>query len=214
VELLRGEPVLILLDELPPCFEAARAVAVGDTYLDRLTEISLANLLVAVNSNKLPRACVVITDLSGTAYAGGSASITQALQSLNDLEQEVNRNVIRIDPVKINTNEIYHILRTRIFVKTPSASDIDEVADAYGVAVDNAKKMGLSEVSPDQLKTDIRNAYPFHPAIRDLYARFKENRGFQQTRALIRIMRYIVSHLWSSGAAAKHGLIGPHEFDL
>jgi len=43
---------------------------------------------------------VVITDLSGTAYAGGSASITQALQSLNDLEQEVNRNVIRIDPVK------------------------------------------------------------------------------------------------------------------
>ncbi|MDO9228967.1 MAG: hypothetical protein Q7U03_05305, partial [Syntrophales bacterium] len=52
------------------------------------------------------------------------------------------------------------------------------------------------------------------PAIRDLYARFKENRGFQQTRALIRIMRLIVSHLWSSGAAAKHGLIGPHEFDL
>jgi len=52
VELLRGEPVLILLDELPPYFEAARAVAVGDTYLDRLTEIALANLLVAVNSNK------------------------------------------------------------------------------------------------------------------------------------------------------------------
>ena len=214
VELLRGEPVLILLDELPPYFEAGRAVAVGDTYLDRLTEIALANLLVAVNSNKLPRACVVITDLSGTAYASGSASITQALQSLNDLEQEVNRNVVRIDPVKINTNEIYHILRTRIFEKTPSASDIEAVADAYGVAVDNAKKMGLSEVSPDQLKTDILNAYPFHPAIRDLYARFKENRGFQQTRALIRIMRLIVAHLWNSGAAAKQGLIGPHEFDL
>ena len=214
VELLRGEPVLVLLDELPPYFEASRAVAVGDTYLDRLTEIALANLLVAVNSNKLPRACVVITDLSGTAYAGGSASITQALQSLNDLEQEVNRNVIRIDPVKINTNEIYHILRTRIFEKAPSAADIQDVADAYGVAVDNAKKMGLSEVSPDQLKTDIQNAYPFHPAIRDLYARFKENRGFQQTRALIRIMRIIVSHLWNSGAAAKHGLIGPQEFDL
>ena len=189
-------------------------MAVGDTYLDRLTEIALANLLVAVNSNKLPRACVVITDLSGTAYAGGSASITQALQSLNDLEQEVNRNVVRIDPVKINTNEIYHILRTRIFEKTPSAAVIQEIADAYGVAVDNAKKMGLSEVSPDQLKTDIRNAYPFHPAIRDLYARFKENRGFQQTRALIRIMRIIVSDMWNSGAVAKHGLIGPQEFDL
>jgi len=187
---------------------------VGDTYLDRLTEIALANLLVAVNSNKLPRACVVITDLSGTAYAAGSATITQALQSLSDLDQEVNRNVVRIDPVKINTNEIYHILRTRIFEKIPSAADIGEVADAYGAAVADAKKMGLSEVSPDQLKTDIRNAYPFHPAFRDLYARFKENRGFQQTRALIRIMRIIVSHLWNSDAAKKRGLIGVHEFDL
>jgi len=214
IELLRGEPALILLDELSPYFEAARAVAVGDTYLDRLTEIALANLLVAVNSNKLPRACVVITDLSGTAYTSGSESITHALQSLNDLEQEVNRNVVRIDPVKINTNEIYHILRTRIFEKTPSATEIEEVADAYGTAIDNAKKMGLSEVSPDQLKTDIQNAYPFHPAIRDLYARFKENRGFQQTRAMIRIMRIIVSQLWDSGEAAKHSLIGPHEFNL
>ena len=214
VELLRGEPVLILLDELPPYFEAARAVAIGDTYLDRLTEIALANLLVAVNGNKLPRACVVITDLSGTAYADGSATITQALQSLSDLEQEINRNVIRIDPVKINTNEIYHILRTRIFEQTPNISDIEEIANAYGLELQNAKKMGLSEVSPDQLKADIQHAYPFHPAMRDLYARFKENRGFQQTRALIRIMRIIVSRMWNSGEAKKQYLVGPHAFDL
>ncbi|PIP07168.1 MAG: hypothetical protein CO012_07245 [Syntrophobacterales bacterium CG_4_8_14_3_um_filter_49_14] len=214
VELLKGEPVLILLDELPPYFESSKAVAVGDTYLDRLTTAALANLLVAVNGNKLPRVCVVITDLSGTAYASGSAAITQALQSLSDLEQEVHRNVTRIDPVKMNTNELYHILRTRIFEKTPATSEVEEVASDYSVALENAKKMGISEVSPDQLKSDIINAYPFHPAIRDLYARFKENRGFQQTRALIRIMRIIVSNLWTSGNAGKRYLIGPHEMDL
>jgi len=214
VELLKGEPVLILLDELPPYFETAKAVAVGDTYLDRLTTAALANLLVAVNGNKLPRVCVVITDLSGTAYAGGSAAITQALQSLNNLEQEVNRNVIRIDPVKMNTNEIYHILSTRIFEKTPTTSEIEEVANAYGAALESAKKMGITEISPDQLKADIVNAYPFHPATRDLYARFKENRGFQQTRALIRIMRIIVSILWNSKLANKRHLIGPQEMDL
>jgi len=214
VELLKGDPVLILLDELPPYFETAKAVAVGDTYLDRLTTAALANLLVAVNGNKLPRVCVVITDLSGTAYAGGSAAITQALQSLNNLEQEVNRNVIRIDPVKMNTNELYHILRTRIFEKTPTTSEIEEVANAYGAALESAKKMGITEISPDQLKADIVNAYPFHPATRDLYARFKENRGFQQTRALIRIMRIIVSILWNSKLANKRHLIGPHEMDL
>jgi predicted AAA+ superfamily ATPase len=157
---------------------------------------------------------VVITDLSGTAYAGGSAAITQALQSLNDLEQEVNRNVIRIDPVKMNTNELYHILRTRIFEKTPTTSEIEEVANAYGAALESAKKMGITEISPDQLKADIVNAYPFHPATRDLYARFKENRGFQQTRALIRIMRIIVSILWNSKLANKRHLIGPQEMDL
>ncbi len=214
VELLKGEPALILLDELPPYFEAAKAVAVGDTYLDRLTTTALANLLVAVNSNKLPRVCVVITDLSGTAYATGSASITQALQSLSDLEQEVHRNVIRIDPVKMNTNELYHILRTRIFENVPPQSEVEEVANAYGVALENAKKIGISEISPDQLKADIMNSYPFHPAMRDLYARFKENRGFQQTRALIRIMRIIVSNLWNSGLANRRYLIGPQEMDL
>jgi hypothetical protein len=74
--------------------------------------------------------------------------------------------------------------------------------------------MGITEISPDQLKADIVNAYPFHPATRDLYARFKENRGFQQTRALIRIMRIIVSILWNSKLANKRYLIGPHEMDL
>lgn len=214
VELLKGEPVLILLDELPPYFEAAKAVAVGDTFLDRLTTTALANLLVAVNGNKLPRVCVVITDLSGTAYLGGSAAITQALQSLSDLEQEVNRNVIRIDPVKMNTNELYHILRTRIFEEAPKTTEIEEIANGYGAALEGTKKMGITEVSPDQLKADVINAYPFHPATRDLYARFKENRGFQQTRALIRIMRIIVSNLWNSKLAGKRYLIGPQEMDL
>ena len=214
IELLKGEPVLILLDELPPYFEAVKAIAVGDTYLDRLTTTALANLLVAVNSNKLPHACVVITDLGGTAYAGGSDAITKALQSLNDIEQEVFRNVLRIDPVKMNTNELYHILRTRLFADEPNTDDVQAVAEAYGTALESAKKMGVSEISPDQLKTDITNTYPFHPAIRDLYARFKENRGFQQTRALIRIMRIIVSNLWNSKAAKNNYLICPQDMDL
>jgi hypothetical protein len=114
----------------------------------------------------------------------------------------------------MNTNELYHILRTRIFENVPATSEIEEVANAYGVALESAKKMGITEISPDQLKADITNAFPFHPATRDLYARFKENRGFQQTRALIRIMRIIVSNLWNSGVANKRYLIGPQEMDL
>ena len=55
-------------------------------------------------------------------------------------------------------------------------------------------------------------SYPFHPAIRDLYARFRENQGFQQTRGLIRLMRIVVSRIW----ATDHDpyLIAAHDLDL
>lgn len=68
VELLRGEPVLILLDELPPYFEAQRAVKVGATSPDAITTTALANLLIAMSSGNLPNACIVLTDLHGSAY--------------------------------------------------------------------------------------------------------------------------------------------------
>ena len=38
----------------------------------------------------------------------------------------------------------------------------------------------------------IRETYPFHPSIRDIVARFAENRGYQKTRALIRLLRLAV----------------------
>ena len=50
--------------------------------------------------------------------------------------------------------------------------------------------------------------------LKDLYARFRENQGFQQTRALIRLMRIIASRLWQSGEAAKKHLISVHDIDL
>jgi hypothetical protein len=117
VELLRGDPVLIMLDELPPYFEAARAMPIGATTLDRITTTALANLLVAVASEKLPRACVVLTDLRGTAYGAGSADVSEALR---DLEQESSKFVMRIDPVRLNTVELYDILRTGCSSASPS----------------------------------------------------------------------------------------------
>lgn len=214
VELLSGEPLLIMLDELPPYFEAAQGIQIGRTYLDVITTAAIANLLVAINSGKLPNVCVVITDLSGQAYSSGGAAVSQALQSLSNLEQEVNRSVTRIDPVRINTDEFYQILRKRLFEKLPDDEEIEVVAEGYRVAVDAAKRMDMTTLSPDQVKAAINHAYPFHPAIRDLYARFKENRGFQQTRALIRIMRLVVSDLWNSGKAEKQFLIGAQNYDL
>lgn len=211
ITLLQGGPALILLDELPPYFEAAQAVAVGATTLDRITTTALANLLVAVSSGKLPNVCVVLTDLRASAYGEGNEAVSKAL---GNLEKETNRGVVSIDPVRLASDELYHILRTRLFETLPSEVEIDAVAVAYAQAVDEARRMDLTTATSQQLRADIQQSYPFHPGIRDLYARFRENGGFQQTRALIRIMRTIVAELWQSGGAEQRFLIAAHDFDL
>ncbi|MBF6592778.1 MAG: hypothetical protein IVW57_19880, partial [Ktedonobacterales bacterium] len=48
----------------------------------------------------------------------------------------------------------------------------------------------------------------------DLFARFKDNPRFQQTRALIRIMRIVVADLWRSHQAGRHALIGAQDINL
>lgn len=215
VELLRGEPVLILLDELPPYFQAAQAVQVGATTLDHLTTTALANLLVAVTSEKLPNACVVLTDLRASAYEAGNAAVRETVsEALRNLEQEAHRTVTTIDPIRLATNELYHILRTRLFEHVAERDAVEAVADAYAAAVNDARLLDLTTASPQTLRSEILDTYPFHPGIRDLFARFRENPGFQQTRALIRIMRIVVAQLWQSGAAKSQYLIAAHDLDL
>lgn len=211
VELLHGDPVLILLDELPPYFQAMRARQVGGTTLDEITTTALSNLFNAVAAGKLPNACVVLTDLRASAYNEGSAALNAALQNL---ESEANRLVTRIDPVRLNSDELYHILRTRLFERVADADAVEDVAAAYGRAVADANAMGVTALTEAQERAAVRNSYPFHPGIQDLFARFKENPRFQQTRALIRIMRAVVAGMWTDGRAGHKALIGAEELDL
>ncbi len=211
VELLRGEPVLLMLDELPPYFEAMRARPVGGTTMDTLTTTAIANLLNAVASDKLPNACVVLTDLRASSYSSGSAAMNAALQNLSN---EANRLVTRIDPVRLNSDELYAILRTRLFATIAPDAAIEEVALAYGQAVAESHAMDLTTMTDAQERAAVRHSYPFHYGIRDLFARFKENPSFQQTRALIRIMRKVVANLWQGEGARHKALIGVEDINL
>jgi hypothetical protein len=208
--LLAGETVLILLDELPPYFESATAKAIGNSDLAQVTATALSNLLIALNRESCGRACLVITDLAAT-YQRGSQQISAVLR---DLEHETNRSAMSLEPVRINSDELYHILRTRLFRDLPPDREVDAVAQAYAKAVRDAKQMDITNESPEQFAARVAASYPFHPAIRDLYARFRENPGFQQTRALIRIMRIVTSGLWNTGAAAKRLLINAYDLDF
>ncbi|MGH7492158.1 MAG: DUF499 domain-containing protein [bacterium] len=208
--LFTGETVLILLDELPPYFENARARAIGNSDLAQVTATALSNLLVALGRPSCARVCLVITDLAA-AYEKGSVQIASVL---TDFEKETHRTAMALEPVRLNSDELYHILRKRLFEKLPSENEISEVAQAYAKAIRAAKQMAITDESPEEFAAHIVSSYPFHPGIRDLYARFRENPGFQQTRGLIRLMRIVASRLWNSGLANRRGLIAAHDLDF
>ena len=208
--MLKGEPTLIFLDELPPYLEAVQAKSIGSTTLSTVTATAIANLLVAVNKAELSNVCVVIADLTASWQTGG-AMLNSAL---DNLKNETSRSALRIEPVSSQGEELYHILRTRLFQTLPDQSVRTEVANAYALAVKAAREMDVTNHSPDSFAAQLSESYPFHFGLRDLYARFKENPGFQQTRGLIRLMRMVVSNLWETGQADKLQLIHPYNLDL
>jgi hypothetical protein len=211
VNLLKGKPLLILLDELPPYLENARSVPIGNSDLSVVTVTALSNLLVAAGKDELSNVCIVISDLKAT-YEGGTESIHSALVNF---ENEVGRTALNLEPVGLNTDDVYHILKKRLFEELPADGDIMAIAEGYAKAIKDAGQMDITQMSPDKLVRQIRESFPFHPAIKDLYARFRENPGFQQTRGLLRFMRLIVSNLYKEGGIAKSQyLIHPHHINL
>ena len=210
VNLLKGQKLLILFDELPPYFENAKSITVGNGDLSIVTKTALSNLMVAIGTDELSQVSVVLSDLKAT-YEGGSEQVNQAL---HDFENEVGRSSVNIEPVGLNTDEVYQILKKRIFSELPDDEIILSIAQAYGESIKEAGQMDLIHVSPEKMVQQVKDSYPFHPAIKDLYARFRENPGFQQTRGLIRFMRVLVSHLYETDGAKNAMLIHPHMIDL
>ena len=138
--------------------------------------------------------------------------------SFRELEQEANRIAIEIAPVALNSDEIYSILRKRLFEDIDKSSGYaihrNDIAVAYKDAVANAKKLGFTSYSGEAVYKGIVDSYPFHPSIKDLYARFKENQNFQQTRGLIKLMRQIIREIYESGKADSTYLINVYDVNL
>lgn len=213
VSLLQGEKVLILLDELPPYLENAKATTVGNSDLSKVTITALSNLFVAIGKAQLANVCLVFSDLKA-AYESGSDLLQS---SFKELEQEANRVALEIAPVNLQGDEIFSILKKRLFEDTENPqyiADVNEIAKSYMSCVEYTKKAGYTTYKPETVFKGISESYPFHPSIRDLYARFKENQGFQQTRGLIKLMRQIVRQFYENNFANERYLINVFDFDL
>ncbi|HVT29813.1 MAG TPA: DUF499 domain-containing protein [Lacipirellulaceae bacterium] len=212
-QLLGTDPVIIFLDELPPYLEYALSRPVGNSDLAAVTTAALANLFVAVT--EMSNVCLVLSDLAGTNYSTGQEKLQAALdRAIQNLTGEAKRIATPITPVNPNGDELYHILRKRLFAKIAPDAEISGVATAYRDALREAARMNLTTTSPEAMHGRVVDSYPFHPDLRELVGKFKENDGFQQTRGVIRLMQMVVADLWQSKRAEKIALIHPYDLDL
>src|SRR5690625_411208 len=137
INLLKGEPTLILLDELPPYLEYARTIPTGTGTLADITTNALANLFNALGKAELYNVCLVVSDLQAT-YETGSGLIQK---SFKNLDNEIGRSSINIEPVGTTSDDLYHILRKRLFKTIATEEEIHEIGLAYQEAVKEAKQM-------------------------------------------------------------------------
>ena len=207
LELFSGdEPVLILLDEMPPYFQYYNTQMLGQGTIADVVTRAFSNMLTAASKKK--NVCIVVSDLAA-AYDSGGKLIQKAL---DDATQEVGRAEVSITPVNLESNEIYEILRKRLFVKLPDKDEIADVSSIYASRLAEAAKAKSVERSAESITNEIEQTYPFHPSFKSIVALFKDNEKFKQTRGLMELVSRLLKSVWESNEDVY--LIGAQHFDL
>lgn len=208
LKLFEGDaPILILLDEMPPYFHYLDTQKVGNGTVADIATRAFANMLTAAGKKK--NICVVVSDLSA-AYDTGGRLINRALQ---DARAELGRQERSITPVDLAANEIYEILRKKLFAILPDTAEIADIASAYGRKLAEAAKAKTAHRGAEAISDEIAASYPFHPRLKNVIALFKENEQFKQTRGLIELVSRLLKSVWERKDNDVF-LIGPQHFDL
>jgi hypothetical protein len=208
-------PTVILLDELPVYFESIGSIAINASNLASITAVALTNLFTAV-ATSLPTVVLIMTDLNSSSWQNGSSAVTSILQTIETLQNQASRTANAIMPVQLNSDDIYHILRKRIFTNVGTVSQIQEVQKEFQM---NATLLSKTSASPfivseaTEYSKQLITSYPFHPAFKGLLGRFQANTGFQQTRGVLRMMHAIAFNIFNN-PNVDPWLIAPECMDL
>ena len=170
------QPILIVLDEMPPYFHYLDTQKVGNGTVADIATGAFANLLTA--AGKKSNVCVVVSDLAA-AYDTGTRLINRALE---DAPSGLGRQERNITPVDLAANEIYDILLKRLFTSLPDRAEIEDIAEAFGRKLEEAAKSKTANRGAEAIADEIAATYPFHPRLKNVVALFKENRGLARHR--------------------------------
>jgi hypothetical protein len=208
MKLIGNESTVILIDEMAPWFRMASAVQIAQGSLASHGEYALANLREA--ARKLPRCMLIGSSLTGT-YGDESRAL---LQIFANIEGEAKRGAKVIEPVAVNTDELFEILKKRLFISLATKSQVEDVAQAYASAMDEAVRSRAVARTPEQYAEDIRRCHPFQPSLREVISLFQNNERFRKTRGLLSLMAAVVRCVWDPARTNTVHLIGVQHMDL
>lgn len=187
----KSKPALILIDELADYCVKASARKAGNSTLADQTISFMQELTQAITESEK---CVLIVTLpqSVNEVAGDSAL---ALQILSALESRVRR--IGADTKPVADEEIYEVIRRRLFEDIGDAAQIEAVASKYMQTFQENWMEMPAHSTKSEYKEKIKKSYPFHPELIDVFrVRWASNHDFQRTRGVLRLLAAIISDLW------------------
>ena len=169
VELLRGGPSLILLDELLEYLISGGGIRVEQTTLRDETLSFLKRLTVAVGN--VDNAVLVYSLQSSKRESLEYTSL------LHTVEHLAARKDQRREPVE--GNEILHVIQRRLLAKTPDPAAAAATADSCAQVFTQMRRAHAQGEPEHQqaeeegvaLRDRIKASYPFHPALIDLMRR-------------------------------------------
>ena len=224
--LFKGRSILILLDEL--AFYLVHAASKGKKdegeRFSTLTALALTNLFGAIRDHKeAGRVAVVVADLQKD-WDQGHEDLSRIMRengslggTIQSADNEMSKGAVSISPVDNTKDELYAILRKRLFKEIRiSEKEKKTIIDAYFGELQTAKNAGLIERALPTIREELEVSYPFHFSTKHLIETFNDNPGFQKTRDVIRLMAAIVRSIWSKGAAEveRHTLLSLASPDL
>lgn len=184
------KPALILIDELADYCVKASARTVGNSTLADQTISFMQELTEAISGTNN---CVAIITLPASPQEVGNTA--QAHQILSALENRVRR--VGSDTKPVTDEEIYEVIRRRLFDKIGDPAQIEAVVSKYMQTFQENWMEMPSHATRADYKEKLRKSYPFHPELIDVFRiRWAGHHSFQRTRGVLRLLASIVSDLW------------------
>ena len=181
---------MILIDELADYCNRASGKVVGSGTLFTQTNSFIQTLTQVVAS--VPKTVLICT-LPASATEVASSEIGQEI--LSALETRVVRVGSGVKPV--DDDEIFEVVRRRLFDKMEKPEVIEQVARKYKDMYHNRRDALPLEADRVAYVERIKKAYPFHPELIDLFrVRWGSDSRFQRTRGVLRLLASIVKDLW------------------